>query len=167
MTGWGNGRWHAPTTSRPRCCVRTTKRCDRTGVILSAWAFAKKESREWGRNCRSSPSVCLHDFFAQSRWHAFQRAIHRATVIANDARNHTDIDFWEHHRNSCIPCTQRKPAPRAGAASFTIQGQGGAGAGAGRIRRAQPYPQPKRAAGPRGVHHLCPSRAYIQKRAKA
>ena len=121
-----------------------------------------------GEERRSSPSVCLHDFFAQkfdgvlfnARYIAprllqtmpgITRALISGNIIGTPAFR---------ARSGNQPRGQEQLPSRS-------KGQGGAGAGAGRIRRAQPYPQPKRAAGPRGVHHLCPSRAYIQKRAKA
>ena len=75
-----------------------------------------------GEERRSSPSVCLHDFFAQK----FDGVLFNARYIAPRLLQTMPgiipgIDFWEHHRNSCIPCTQRKPASRTGASSFTIE----------------------------------------------
>ena len=75
-----------------------------------------------GEERRSSPSVCLHDFFAQK----FDGVLFNARYIAPRLLQTMPgiipgIDFWEHHRTSHIPSARRKPAPRAGASSFTIE----------------------------------------------
>ena len=101
----------------------------------------------------SSPSVCLHDFFAQkfdgvlfnARYIAprllqtmpgITRALISGNIIGTPAFR---------ARSGNQPRGQEQLPSRS-------KGQGGAGTGAGRIRRAQPYPQPKRVAGQCRVH---------------
>ena len=121
-----------------------------------------------GEERRSSPSVCLHDFFAQkfdgvlfnARYIAprllqtmpgITRALISGNIIGTPAFR---------ARSGNQPRGQEQLPSRS-------KGQGGAGAGAGRVCRAQPYPQPQRTAGQRGVRHLRTSHARIQKRAEA